>query len=420
MVNTEHVLEQMRAANPAPSLEQLAVDDLDLVRDSVARGRSATTTPMTEPPQTRAARLTTRQGLRPVLVAGLALILVLGTLGGGLLLVGGDESPTATGGFVCPPGSTPNHPGPADQPRPPDHRPMTFDPGSGHVLMLDWPSVRNEPEGLWTFDVCTNTWTTASAPGDWDWVSDFVYDVDSERAIAFTRVDESAVNVWAYEPATQRWTRKSDWAVDWRAHPDFPHPEAVYDPVSGLVVAREPFLSVMGTYDVDTDTWTEIDQGPILPPALDVELLTYDASVDRLILYVASDGDPDVLLGSTWEFDLRAGRWEEQETDTPAEPGFGWAPTGEEFVYDEANEVSILFASRYLATYDASEQRWTVVPHESYAAAKRFFRVFSNAYDLVNERVLILGGEGYAGQDPIIAFDVATGEWITLIESATE
>ena len=81
----------------------------------------------------------------------------------------------------------------------------------------------------------------------------------------------------------------------------------------------------MWTYDVDTDTWTEIDQGTILPPPAAVDrpvgngtdrviytfaqALTYDASVDRLIL--ADDRSTWEDDRSTWEFDIRAGRWEE-------------------------------------------------------------------------------------------------------------
>lgn len=61
MVDPSDVLERMRAANPAPSLEQLAVDDLDLVRNVVARGRSATTTPVKEQPQIRPDRVTPRR-----------------------------------------------------------------------------------------------------------------------------------------------------------------------------------------------------------------------------------------------------------------------------------------------------------------------------------------------------------------------
>ena len=54
----------------------------------------------------------------------------------------------------------------------------TFDPGTGRALILD--------EGdFCMFDVRTNTWTAAPQPGAIGPLTDFVYDVDSDRAIAF-------------------------------------------------------------------------------------------------------------------------------------------------------------------------------------------------------------------------------------------
>lgn len=433
MVDTKSVLEQMRAANPAPSLEQLAVDDLALVRDIVARERSGTTAPSERRPPMRPVQPTRRRrGIRPVLAAGLAFILVLGALGVTVLLfrasTGGEpaapattaapiEEPTATADFTCPPGSTPDQAGPLDLARGGGSA-AAFDPTSGLVLMLDR-----------AFDVCTktwtatNTWTALLEPGevfDDDW--DFVYDVDSARAISFSLLDETGdesvikLKVWVYEPASQTWTRENDWPIGPHPEPSkeqrynyfFPEPQAVYDPVSGLVVVREPYLSAMWTYDVDTDIWTEIDQGAILPPALDqrgphVELLTYDASVDRLILYVASDGAERSVRG-TWEFDLRAGRWEKQQTDTPEDPRLGWWPSGEEFTYDEANQVSVLIGGAYVAIYNATEHRWTVLEDSDPPNGR------VTTYDPINQRILLAGGA------TVYAFNVGTEEWTNLLE----
>jgi hypothetical protein len=442
MLDTEHVLEQMRAANPAPSLEQLAVDDLDRVRAVVARERSATTTRVKEQPQTRPERLIPRRGLHPVLVAGLAFVLVLGTLGATVLLFRG-AGEMATAGFTCPPGSTPDQPGPADQPRPrwlsefsmpPDFN-VTFDPGSGRALIL-------APRAFWMFDVCTNTWTAAPRPGEvgfhawtatprlWEigLVTGFVYDVDSDRAIAFAEDRAVGAQVWAYGPDRQRWTRKNNFIARPAAV------QAVYDPVTGLVVVRAILTSQMWTYDVDTDTWTDVDQGATLPPsAEDAQLLTYDASVDRLILYVNSEDkqtpttwEEDEPTSSTWEFDIRAGRWEKQATNTPNLPG-GWGPSAEGFVFDESNQVSVIYAGGtqpYVAIYDASEHSWTELwtPWDSGPAisgadpSRDVVLGPAMTYDPVNERILVAGGP----ENGVFAFDVATREWITLLEPITE
>ena len=197
------------------------------------------------------------------------------------------------------------------------------------------------------------------------------------------------------------------------------------DPVTGLVVVREIHRSQMWTYDVDTDTWTEIDQGATLPrtPAEEsfpwgwpyFDFLTYDASVDRLILYVASEEpkepaeEPEGFMG-TWEFDIRAGRWEKQQTNTP-QVSYGWITNGSEFVYDEANQVSVLLSDEILATYDASEHSWTVLQHSSDPVFERFrWWGGTPTYDPVNERILVQQRDG------VFAFDIGTGEWITLLE----
>jgi hypothetical protein len=318
---------------------------------------------------------------------------------------------------------------------------------------------------LWTFDVCTNAWASEPVPEDIaGLVSEFVYDVDSDRFIAFAARDEGAqllgdggAQVWTYEPNGGAWTEKDEWAMgpvpEWSSGL---HPQAVYDPVSGLVLVREVLTSAMWTYDVDTDTWTEIDQGTILPPAAAVgrpfgeggtdwtidtfaQALTYDASVDRLILYDDR---------STWEFDIRAGRWEEQDAILPNAPGIGcgWGgPSGDEFAFDEANEVSVLFGGGTLATYDASEHTW-IIPQqgqdltspygEPAPTGQRIRKCFAMTYDPVNKRIVVFGGErrrlagdpeidperegwlgdGWLASDGVIAYDVATGEWITLLE----
>jgi hypothetical protein len=104
MSDTAHVLEQMRAANPAPSLEQLAVEDLDLVRDRVARRRSTMTTPVREQSQqVHLERPTRRRWMRPVFVAGLAALVVLGTISIALLVFRGGDHGEPAGPVTIPP-----------------------------------------------------------------------------------------------------------------------------------------------------------------------------------------------------------------------------------------------------------------------------------------------------------------------------
>jgi hypothetical protein len=387
------------------------------------------------PPVPVAAPALRRTRRRQVLVVATSLAMVaavaIGSLAGvsALMRTSGRRIPTApgetpapVGGFSCPPGSTPDQPGPADGSRPTDiyaWAATTFDPVSGRMLLLSAEGA------FWTFDVCANTWQEAPGPeGIRGGLTELVYDVDSDRTIAIERASR-VLQVWTCERDGRTWTEKGQWAVGAIPEPMFSEPlQATYDPVTGLVLVRDQFTSAMWTYDVDADTWSEVDQGTILPPVVEgtndppVELLTYDAAVDRLILYVTKPL-------STWEFDIRTGSWLEQETDTPENPGFGWVATGEELTYDEASEVSVLFGAGTLATYDASAHRWTVLQGpdgvDTPGETKRNY--FAMTSDPVNGRIVVAGGdvwieeeERWAPTDDVIAFDVATREWVTLLE----
>ncbi len=100
MADPATILERMRKANPARSLEQIAVDDLDLVRDLVTRGRTGEAAPP-EVRRVRGVRSRHRWRMRPALVAGLAAIVVLALVGVPLLVFtsGGNgevtQSPTS-------------------------------------------------------------------------------------------------------------------------------------------------------------------------------------------------------------------------------------------------------------------------------------------------------------------------------------
>ena len=119
---------------------------------------------------------------------------------------------------VCPPGSDPNRPGPADQDRPKRSfafdLALAFDRQSGRIVFLDG-RTQSDTRTLdtWTFDVCSNTWLKMQpdqAPSGTDgagvWLA---YDADSDRTVALVYTG-SRTEVWAYDLAADRWTRGSD------------------------------------------------------------------------------------------------------------------------------------------------------------------------------------------------------------------
>jgi hypothetical protein len=260
----------------------------------------------------------------------------------------------------CPPGSTPDKPGPVDQARPPeDDTWIAFDRRAGRLVAIT--SVGDGVE-TWTFDVCTNTWSQMhpdrEPPGFGQ--AELVYDIDSDVTVATlwdlqpvrTSPDpriETTVEVWAYDFEADTWTEKGVPPVDRML--------LAYDPVSGLIVATEVLDQevVTWTYDVESDTWTPIHQANAGPSGANAT--AYDASVDRLVAY--GDGPGGSSPYETWLFDLRSGSWSRSVAEGPAVVGWLVAPT---MAYDEAAEQTAVFRRVPLTAYDATLDRWLIVP----------------------------------------------------------
>lgn len=330
----------------------------------------------------RPGRLAPPWTLRPMpALAWLVLLgLLLAALAAAVLFVGSQRHAIA---FACPPGSTPDEPGPADQARPvigDGVAAMVYDRRAGKVVLL--AQVLGGPE-TWTFDVCTNTWTRmhpdrepGSPLGE---ATHTIYDVDSDATIAI-----DGESTWVYDLAADTWTRMGappavrQWnTLTW-----------TYDPVSGLVLAAD--AAELWSYDVETDTWAWVSAVP-WPSGRGA--ITYDASIDRIVAYADSR--------ELWLFDIRTGTWSRPGADTPEVVcGMGWP--NPRIVYDELAERSVVSCNITVA-YDASADRWESLP----ADAGPF-----GMYDCVNER--FVGFES----DSLFAFDPATRERIVLLEAS--
>jgi len=137
------------------------LDEVSTDVDAAAMARAAATA------RPRARWAAWRGALRPVpALAWLALLgLLLAALTAGLVVVGSQPQrnnpavvpplpamvPPLAPVPTCPPGSTPDQPGPADQARPPTFDiSLAFDRAAGKIVALG-------ADGTWSFDVCTNT-----------------------------------------------------------------------------------------------------------------------------------------------------------------------------------------------------------------------------------------------------------------------
>jgi hypothetical protein len=391
-------------------------------------------------------RLAAALGPRRAAVPRLAWLLLLAAglltaLVGGMLVVGSQpvrKLPAVAPTFTCPPGSTPDKPGPVDQARPAgpaDQHPaeMAFDRRAGRLVVLADGGI-GEAE-TWTFDVCTNTWTrmhpNREPPSPLNFFGTLVYDVDSDVTVAL----DDANRMWAYNLEANTWEVTGHAPVDYA-------PLRFYDPVSGLVVALgddgdgDTLGLELWSYEVETDTWAPIHQAKPLAIGPHYEDFAYDPSVDRLVAYSVTwepSGNGDWLFEPrTWLFDIRTGTWSGTGAVTP-QFSYGLWGIQPGIAYDEAAGRTVLLGQGHSAAYDATADRWETLyvgtPWDEPRAcgSRPECRMMPTlVYDPANERLVVYGGSVYASAemgmvypDDVLAFDLETREWTVLLEAST-
>jgi hypothetical protein len=362
--------------------------------------------------------------LRPAWVL-LLLAGLLAALVGGSLLVGSQLQPKLPAVvppvgevFECPPGSTPDTPGPVDQARPPTFEmSMAFDRDAGKIVLIGQGQT-------WTFDVCTNTWTRMDPAWNpaFDVFRMLVYDAGARQAI-YVAED----GTWAYDLASDTWTRRGD-----APGLDALQVRLVHDPVGDRVIALElgpdpTWSGRMWSYDADTGAWQLVAQHAQLSAETGRQLLlAYDQSVGQLVSYS--------LDGAVRLFDLGTGTWSAPGAESPpfayGTPMMNRFSFGGEIAYDEAARRTVLFSDGAAIAYDAGADRWETLCGGSIPCAiPPECRTSPHmVYDPVNERLVVYGGrfctgdywywvfEGYGAPDEVLAFDLRTREWTVLVE----
>jgi hypothetical protein len=152
---------------------------------------------------------------------------------------------------------------------PPDewYQAITYDAKSDRVLMW-WGSPHNS---VWAYDFNTNTWTEnepVEHPPAEGRFGALVYDSESDRSILYgggylegaATTDET----WAYDYNTNTWTKMEPGETP----PELTLHAMVYHPTSDLVVlfggrvgAGSTYSAETWTYDLNSDTWTNVTLG---------------------------------------------------------------------------------------------------------------------------------------------------------------
>jgi hypothetical protein len=311
----------------------------------------------------------------------------------------GPTPPTAT----CPPGTSPDKPGPGIQDRPEAGSngvlAAAFDQRSGQIIYVDTAG------DTWGFEVCTNTWRFLDPSGipPSEVSAGLVYDVDSDLTIALG----STVSV--YDAKSNTWT----WATGSRALPF----GAVYDPLSGLVVTTfsgygDDSSMELWAFDVDTDTRTLV--GRI---SHEGDLLGYTSELDRFIIAL-----PD---NRTMLLDPRSGETTLVDTETPAVQ-FGWPKASYDPTQDtvfvaygvkRAAGMIVTVFPGYLCGFDPETLTWSSCFASPGGTDYAGFGAIVG--DPINDRLVIINGISgnfwVNATEHVWAIDLETGELAELL-----
>jgi hypothetical protein len=330
---------------------------------------------------------------------------------------------------TCPPGTDPQAPGPADQPRPDSdiwsNQAAVFDRHTGRIIHIDATGA------TWAFDVCTNTWqeldpvvipaeSRGSTPLSGN--AELVYDVDSDRTVAF---GEEAVAV--YDAADNTWTVRRK-PTEYR---DTSSAGAVYDPVSGLIVLQVGGRGVVA-YDVDTDTWTFVGNlsfcctrmiydpdaelwSPAEPEPCYPNLVGYAASTDEFV-FLESDNqlvNPRTGARATIE-------------DPPLSPFSYWGRAFGRAHYAVGADTAYITAASpgEVCRLDAEHRRWTCADFTGDPTIDHYEGFVARVGDTIHHRIVLIDGYccgGFSTDLPeqhnydVWAIDMDTGEWVQLL-----
>jgi len=342
---------------------------------------------------------------------------------------------TAPAAATCPEGSDPDNPGIVDQARPnpgyAGNQAAAFDRHTGRIVYVD---AANE---TWTFDVCTNTWEQMNPTGTPERYPGglLVYDADSDRVISLRSTSSSV-----YDPNANTWTRISDREAMPGDHPtgSWMVNGAVYDPVSGLVLAQHDQLgiqlSVLSAYDVDTDRWTRVG-------ALDGQpwrnLVAYSTQTDQLIFpgYGGAGGGGMGMGDDTGDRHYSDGPplVVDPRTGTALATGRGASISGGYSVISYAADTDTAYVQTWpneeICWFDPGALTWDNCFESSDYPTDVARQGFSAMVgDPINNRLVLINPQGVwepsvDGLPPSVsavwAVDLDTGEWTQLLAPPT-
>jgi hypothetical protein len=190
-----------------------------------------------------------------------------------------------------------------------------------------------------------------------------------------------------------------------------------FDPVSELVYMfggrrdGSP-LNDLWTFDIATNTWTEIEPTGERPPERFTPICAFDTGRNR---FMVSTGQGDDFYGDVWAFDVTSNTWEELGQGSADRPkrrygaGGAYDPAGDRLLVTHGFTVQGRFDDTWV--FDIGDGSWARIETNDDLPIRRCLT--QGAWDPGSGKLLMFGGQ--TDNDPYLgdlwALNVDGGRW---------
>lgn len=194
---------------------------------------------------------------------------------------------------------------------------MAYDAESDRVILFGGASAERAGSGItltdtWAYDFNTDSWTEMKpsiSPPD-EWYQAITYDAKSDRVLMWWGSPDKSV--WAYDFNTNTWTENEP--VE-QPPTTGRFGALVYDSESdrSILYGGGHFEGSDTTdetwvYDYNANTWTKMEPSGV-PGELTSHSMVYNPTLDLVVLFGGRVGSGDTFSAETWTYDLNSDTW---------------------------------------------------------------------------------------------------------------
>jgi hypothetical protein len=297
------------------------------------------------------------------------------------------------------------------------------------VIFGGWNNTDDPWNSTWTYDYNTDSYAVLSPsvapPGRAE--PGMTYDSVRDQIILFGGEDELFTpqqynDTWTFDVDTNTWTEVFPTIAPSARRGHYLAFDSESDRVimfGGIIGLNGPVINDTWAYNPGTNIWTEMSPATA-PEARFSSRMVYDSESDRMILFGGLD-EGTTYFDDTWAYDFNSDTWENIPTTTQPSQRCENSLT-----YDSESDKVVLFGgAKFTATYedtwlfDYNTMNWTNMA-PSLAPSKRLRH--GSAYDWESDRVIIYSGTqngnggiifvgDYVHDGKTWAYDVNTNTW---------